>query len=1410
MYFTREAQIAPEEIEASHNGGAATTATAEQANEYDPGMLSRVFSGAPGEPPANGATQLLQSPALSSRSNTGVRIIALSRAQQTHGNRYTQRLVSQIQLNSKRSRVIQRECACGSSCAKCSGTSMESVSASSVTPEEPQRLIQTQAAGSSTSSSRRDNAIIPEGDGQPMDEATRDSMESRFNTDFGNVRLHSDQAAATSAEALNANAYTSGRDIYFAAGKYAPAAKDGQHLLAHELTHVQQQAAGQGPSLGEATANGEILIGAPNDRLEQEAEKQADNVSQGEPTASVTPDSSGAIQRDGWKSLTDNPIANTVAAGAKKGTAFIISQIEKYAPGAIAFFRNIRDYFKNAIKKAIDGFFGGILSGIREKGLAATLAEMIGSFASGALQVVGGFIAGQCAVMGKLAEYLLDLQIRLGSGILEQVKKGFEAVRDTLDQLWTEYGAPALDWVKKKLKAIWKDVEETASKIWEWLKPLREGIAEVWNAVTDFLSESRRSYNDWMDGFTKAALDKWEEVKAEIKPYMGYVKTAAKIVGAVVLLLSPAGPFVVLGAVIYGIYVGVKYAWEKWGKGFDKSAREWWANEGLPSVQTQLKSFRSKVDALKLKVQAGLQQLYDIFMQVLEAVGVITFLAAVKSVYDSVTKKIQNFKEKLDQKIDEWSKKLQTLLTAADPYIQQLKEAFRQTLLISLFGPYAFLDDGVWNTMGRLTALIMRTPCLREIGGLLRLPGLFARLGKVRAGIKEGLEVIKNPDPLLEKLKKAIEPMIAKIEPEIRSRVSSMYSDREIWIAVSIMHYLAESLVELGQNWWPELKKMGGDLLWPWPTVAKDFMPMLEAFGDAISLVFDLEFSKATDKFLSGMKLFNGIAGALSGWFLLASVLIGAALGALGFAFGPAGVATVGAGAAAGLEFAEAVGMGLLAIAVATEAAVIAKADFDLKFLNPRIPDAEQREKEDQDDCKAIGGSLISLVTIGALFLLADIAARFAKFLYGLVEKVPIVKSVAELLKDAKKTVGDFSFKDKPTAPVDVPPEGGVRPRDITGEPKQGEPVKAGEPEKLSEDAAKKAEEKGIPREKLEAEVQELRQKAANPENVRRPAKKGFDAEMDAQGHTFDREPSRTWCRFTEEGCGLPLGEDLNAKVDAALKEKPAEPAPSEKAGEVVPQTVRANAQARVKVLEENYGPILKQDVDLKLKLEKLKADLADPATAGEAAKRIPPLEDELIESAIAELEKRHTTDPAKLDQLRKHLREHPEDLGKALDVDPADVHGPEERPEERPPEGTEPPPESDRMRRIRNGELVDVTGFTNPAGEQLRIDPNYRPPQDALGRTNAERCREGLTPILENGEGVVLHHSTQDFFSPLDEHSASFHQSVLNDPAFHPFTGDPAYLSWRGEVALYRGQIRTLGDLYDLIRARYWRARFR
>lgn len=79
------------------------------------------------------------------------------------------------------------------------------------------------------------------GGGQPLPESVRAFFEPRFGHDFSNVRIHTDSAAAETAEQLHALAYTVGTHIAFGPGQYAPDSAAGKRLLAHELTHVVQQ-----------------------------------------------------------------------------------------------------------------------------------------------------------------------------------------------------------------------------------------------------------------------------------------------------------------------------------------------------------------------------------------------------------------------------------------------------------------------------------------------------------------------------------------------------------------------------------------------------------------------------------------------------------------------------------------------------------------------------------------------------------------------------------------------------------------------------------------------------------------------------------------------------------------------------------------------------------------------------------------------------------------------------------------------------------------------------------------------------------------------------------------------------------------------------------------------------------------
>lgn len=85
------------------------------------------------------------------------------------------------------------------------------------------------------------------GPGQPLDPGTRAFFEPRFGHDFSRVRVHTDARAAESARAVNAVAYTVGRDVVFGTGAFSPATTGGRTLIAHELAHtVQQQNGGTG------------------------------------------------------------------------------------------------------------------------------------------------------------------------------------------------------------------------------------------------------------------------------------------------------------------------------------------------------------------------------------------------------------------------------------------------------------------------------------------------------------------------------------------------------------------------------------------------------------------------------------------------------------------------------------------------------------------------------------------------------------------------------------------------------------------------------------------------------------------------------------------------------------------------------------------------------------------------------------------------------------------------------------------------------------------------------------------------------------------------------------------------------------------------------------------------------------
>jgi hypothetical protein len=117
--------------------------------------------------------------------------------------------------------------------------------------------------------------VVGRGGGDPLATDVRTDMETRFGQDFGDVRVHTDATADTSARSVHAQAYTVGTDVVFQQGRYEPDTPQGRHMLAHELTHVVQQRSG--PVDG-TDAGGGVRLSDPSDRFERDAVATADRV----------------------------------------------------------------------------------------------------------------------------------------------------------------------------------------------------------------------------------------------------------------------------------------------------------------------------------------------------------------------------------------------------------------------------------------------------------------------------------------------------------------------------------------------------------------------------------------------------------------------------------------------------------------------------------------------------------------------------------------------------------------------------------------------------------------------------------------------------------------------------------------------------------------------------------------------------------------------------------------------------------------------------------------------------------------------------------------------------------------------------------------------------------------------------
>jgi hypothetical protein len=173
---------------------------------------------------------------------------------------------------------LQRSCKCGGECPKCLTEESESKG----------RGVQLKRAAAAVAGGPSAPPVVHEAlrsPGRPLDSTAANFFAERFGYDFGRVRVHTDAVAARSADAMGAHAYTVGRDLVFARGRYEPGTSGGRRLLAHELAHVIQQSGPEGAARGPLVQRAPCLSPAECGTKQGTAEETQTEVAQTEDAA---------------------------------------------------------------------------------------------------------------------------------------------------------------------------------------------------------------------------------------------------------------------------------------------------------------------------------------------------------------------------------------------------------------------------------------------------------------------------------------------------------------------------------------------------------------------------------------------------------------------------------------------------------------------------------------------------------------------------------------------------------------------------------------------------------------------------------------------------------------------------------------------------------------------------------------------------------------------------------------------------------------------------------------------------------------------------------------------------------------------------------------------------------------------
>ncbi|MEK6210044.1 MAG: DUF4157 domain-containing protein [Pseudomonadota bacterium] len=515
------------------------------------------------------------------------------------------------------------------------------------------------------------------GGGRPLPEALRSFMEPRLPYDFSDVRVHDSAEDRQDAARLNARAFTYGRHIWIGPGESA----DNPRLMAHELTHVVQQGAAR-----------------------------------------------RAVQRDEADEAQEPGFLARLA----------MEVLERFAPALVPV---VRRGPVEWLKDRLTGAFNSLVGGLNRLNPAAAVEQLSGLFdalIARAEPIVTALRAGDCGplfqAIDELKTFVSDLATSAWDGLVDFVRP----VGKFFTDLWSGYGAPAVEWLQEVAGDAWNGIREFGMWVWSLTEPMRRDYIMAWNYLKELLfgPEEESSGND-SGGFVawlqEKALQAWDAIKQETQPVWQPIVAAAEEIRA---LIPPA--FVRrLGEQFRQLSANINAAGQQMSGGDDVAENRTALAAALPSVQQVIASVREIIVGARawlLEKVTAVSGALSALIARLRGHALLRPLAGLLGWLDGAAARLAAWARDKVTALFGWVLRAFDFLS---PFVQRLVAVVRNVITVA--GDLMQLPSLILNAVWNLIPACIRDPIkdfiinqiLRRIpvfSTLLELPDIWARV----------------------------------------------------------------------------------------------------------------------------------------------------------------------------------------------------------------------------------------------------------------------------------------------------------------------------------------------------------------------------------------------------------------------------------------------------------------------------------------------------------------------------------------------------------------------------------------------------------------------------------------------------------------------------------------------------------